>query len=44
MHLSEVKTAMNMKCAMNKLYSGGDAAKRTGREIMAISEEMSYIC
>ena len=29
MRLNEVKKAMNMKCAMNKLCGGGDTAKST---------------
>lgn len=28
MHLGEVKKAMNMKCAMNKLCGGGDTANK----------------
>lgn len=36
--LSEVKKAMNMKCAMNKLCCGGNIAKKTGCEITAFSE------
>lgn len=36
MRLSEVKKAMNMKCAMNKLCGGGDTAKRS--ECGAFSE------
>lgn len=37
MRLSEVKKAMNMKCAMNKLCGGGDTAKKTRCEIKAFS-------
>lgn len=38
MGLSEVKKAMNMKCAMNKLCVGGDTAKKTGCEIFQNAE------
>lgn len=39
MHLSEVKKAMNMKCAMNKLCGGGgDTAKKTRCQIEAFLE------
>lgn len=39
MRLSEVKKAMNMKCAMNKLCGGGgDTAKKTGCEMEAFLE------
>lgn len=38
MHLSEVKKAMNMKCAMNKLCGGDDTAKTKRCEINVFSE------
>lgn len=38
MRLREVKKAMNMKCAMNKLCGGGDTAEKAGCEIKAFSE------
>lgn len=38
LRLSEVKKAMNMKCAMNKLCCGGKIAERTRCEIKTFSE------
>lgn len=43
MRLGEVKKAMNMKCAMNKLCGGGDTAKNAGRLPSSFDEKIKVV-